>query len=71
MAVAMLEYNYNTGYAEFSYDDDTDIDKLPRIDIAGKDNLATVVGCSQGSMAIGTNGDILILKGETNEWIQY
>lgn len=71
MAVVMLELNYTTGYAEFSYDDDSDIDKLPRINVAGKDNLATVKGCSQGSIAIGTNGNMKILKGSTNEWIDY
>ena len=70
MAVVMLELNYTTGYAEFSYDDDSDIDKLPRINVAGKDNLATVKGCCQGSIAIGTNGSMKILKG-TNEWIDY
>lgn len=70
MAVTMLEHNYTTGYSEFSYDTDEDIDKLPRINVAGKDNLATVKGCCQGSIAIGTNGTMKILKG-TNEWIDY
>ena len=70
MAVVMLEHNYSTGYSEFSYDDDSDIDKLPRINVAGKDNLATVKGCCQGSIAIGTDGTMKILKG-TNEWVDY
>ena len=72
MAVTMLDNNYKTGYYEFGYDDWTiDGDKLPRIGIAGKDNLATIKGCSQNSIAIGTDGTIKILKGSTNEWIDY
>lgn len=71
MAVVMLELNYTTGYAEFSYDDDSDIDKLPRINVAGKDNLATVKGCCQGSIAIGTDGSMKILAGNINQWIDY
>ena len=71
MAVVMLEHNYTTGYSEFSYDTDEDIDKLPRINVVGKDNLATVKGCCQGSIAIGTDGTVKILNGEKNEWIDF
>ena len=45
MVVVMLEHNYTTGYSEFSYDTESDVDKLPRINVAGKDNLATVKSC--------------------------
>ena len=72
MAVGLLDYNAISGYYEFTYDDwTTDADKLPRIGISGKDGLSTVKGCRQGAMAIGTDGTIKILKGDTNEWIDY
>ena len=72
MAVALMTMNYETNIASFSFDDwAIDGDKLPRIGIAGKDNLNTVKGCSQGSFAIGTDGGIKILQGENNEWIDY
>ena len=58
-------------YAEFSYDTESDVDKLPRINVAGKDNLVTVKSCSQGSIAIGTDGSMKILSGDLNEWIDY
>lgn len=72
MAVVLLDSNYNTGYYEFGYDDwGEDGDKLPRIGVAGKDVLSTIKSCSQNSMAIGTDGTMKILKGSTNEWIDY
>ena len=72
MAVSLKSQEYTTGNCVFFYDDwATDGDKLPRIGIAGKDNLNTIKGCSQGSFAIGTNGEIKILTGDTNEWIDY
>ena len=72
MAVSLKNIDYTSGCATFFYDDwATDGDKLPRIGISGKDNLNTVKGCSQGSFAIGTDGSIKILQGETNEWIDY
>ena len=71
MAVVMLKHDYTTGYSEFSCDTESDIDKLPRINVAGKDNLVTVKSCSQGSIAIGTDGSMKILSGDLNEWIDY
>ena len=72
MAVALMTMNYETNIASFSFDDwAIDGDKLPRIGIAGKDALSTVGGCAQGSFAIGTDGSIKVLKGDTNEWIDY
>lgn len=72
MAVSLKNIDYTSGCATFFYDDwATDGDKLPRIGIAGKDNLNTVKGCSQGSFAIGTDGGVKILQGENNEWIDY
>ena len=71
MAVSVKNIDYTSGCATFFYDDwATDGDKLPRIDIAGKDALSTVGGCAQGSFAIGTDGSIKVLKGD-NEWIDY
>lgn len=72
MAVIMLERNYGTGYSEFSYDSwAEDGDKLPRINVAGKDNLENVKSCCQGSLAIGTDGTMKILSGKLNTWIDY
>ena len=72
MAVALMTMNYETNIASFSFDDwAIDGDKLPRIGIAGKDVLSTVGSCAQGSFAIGTDGSIKVLKGDTNEWIDY
>ena len=72
MAVVKLDENFNTRVYKFGYDDwSVDGDKLPRIGIAGKDNLITIKGCSQNSVAIGTDGTMKILKGETNEWVNY
>lgn len=72
MAVALMTMNYETNIASFSFDDwAIDGDKLPRIGIAGKDALSTVGSCAQGSFAIGTDGSIKVLKGDTNEWIDY
>ena len=60
MAVSLKNIDYTSGCATFFYDDwATDGDKLPRIGIAGKDNLNTVKGCSQGSFAIGTVSFVL------------
>lgn len=72
MAVALMTMNYETNIASFSFDNwAIDGDKLPRIGIAGKDALSTVGSCAQGSFAIGTDGSIKVLKGDTNEWIDY
>lgn len=71
MAAALLERNYNTNYCEFSYDDwDIDKDSLPTLDSAGKGVLSTIRSCCQGSLSIGTDGTMKILKG-SNEWIDY
>ena len=72
MAVGLIDKNDKTGYCEFSYDDwNTDKDSIPTMNSAGKGNLSTISKCSQGSMCIGTDGTMHILKGETNEWIPY
>ena len=72
MAVGLIEKNDKTGYCEFSYDDwNIDKDSIPTMNSAGKGNLSTISKCAQGSMAIGTDGTMYTLKGETNEWIPY
>jgi len=72
MAVWLINGNYTTGIYTFSYDDwAEDGDKLPRIGVAGKDVLSTIKSCSQNSYAIGTDGTMKVLKGSTNEWIDY
>ena len=72
MAVSLKNIDHKSGCATFLYDDwATDGDKLPRIGIAGKDALSTVESCAQGSFAIGTDGSIKVLKGDSNEWIDY
>ena len=72
MAVILINSNYTSGVMTFGFDDwSIDGEKLPRIGVAGKDNLNTIKGCSMNSMAIGTDGTMKILKGSTNEWIDY
>ena len=64
MAVALLDRNFNTNYCEFSYDDwESDKDFIPTLDTPGKGVLSNIHSCIQGSMAIGTDGTIKILKG--------
>lgn len=72
MAVSLVSMNERTKVATFSYDNwSVDGDKLPKIGIEGKDALSTIKGCSQGSYALGTDGTIKTLNGDTNEWIDY
>lgn len=71
MAVSLLDRNYQTNYCEFSYDDwNLDKESIPTLNTAGKGTLSTIRSCCQGSMAIGTDGTMKILKG-SNEWIDY
>lgn len=71
MAVGLIDKNFNTNYCEFSYDNwDADKNCLPNLDTQGKGNLSTIKSCSQGSIAIGTDGTLKILNGN-NEWIDY
>lgn len=70
--VSLLERNKETNYCEFSYDDwERDKDSLPTLNTPGKYKLSSVHSCSQGSMAIGTDGGLKTLNGDLNEWIDY
>ena len=70
MAVSLIDKNDKTGYCEFSYDNwDTDKDSIPTMTTAGKGLLSTIKSCSQGSIAIGTDGSMKTLRGEDNTWI--
>ena len=72
MSVSLLDRNYQTNYCEFSYDDwDKDKDSIPTMNTAGKGVLSTIRSCCQGSLAIGTDGTMKTLQGDTNEWIPY
>lgn len=72
MSVSLLNINYNTNYCEFSYDDwNVDKNSLPTLNTPGKDSLSTVKSCIQGSIAIGTDGSIKILRGSDNKWIDF
>ena len=72
MSVSLLEKNYNTNYCIFSYDNwEKDKDSMPTMNTRGKGILSTILSCSQGSKAIGTDGTAKILNGERNEWISY
>ena len=70
MAAQLLDLNYDTRFARFAIDSKSDLNNLPKIDTAGKDNLNTINNVSQGSMAYCTDGKDYILSGE-NEWIEY
>lgn len=69
--VTLVKRGYATGHCEFAIDSEEDLKKLPRIGKKGQDSLSTLDTCSQGSLAVGTNGKIYILKGDTNEWVEF
>ena len=72
MAVSLIEKNYSTNYCKFSYDNWTnDKDSIPTMNTRGKGILSTILSCSQGSLAIGTDGTMKILNGDSNEWVNY
>lgn len=71
MAVSLLEKNHDTMYCTFSYDNwDIDKNDMPTLNTPGKNALSTIKSCSQGSIAIGTDGGLKILTGD-NEWVDY
>lgn len=70
MSVALLGKDYNTGYCEFCFDDwDKDKNSLPTINTPGKEKLATMKGCSQGSIAISTDLSLVKCLNGNNEWV--
>lgn len=72
MAVYLLDRNHETNYCEFSYDNwESDKELLPAINTAGKGDLSVIRSCSQGSFAIGTDGGLKTLNGDTNTWVDY
>ena len=72
MAVGLIKKNDKTNYCQFSYDDwDEDKDSIPTMNSPGKDILSTIRSCCQGSIAVGTDGTIKILRGKDNQWIDY
>ena len=44
---------------------------MPTMNSRGKGILSTILSCSQGSLAVGTDGTMKILNGDSNEWINY
>ncbi|MBQ6995291.1 MAG: hypothetical protein IJN64_12515 [Lachnospiraceae bacterium] len=71
MSVALLDRNFSTNYCEFSYDEwESDKDSIPTLNTPGKGVLSNIRSCTQGSIAIGTDGTMKILKG-SNEWVDY
>ena len=70
MAAQLLDLNYDTRFARFAIDSKSDLNNLPKIDTAGKDNLNTINNVSQGSMAYCIDGKDYVLSG-SNEWIEY
>lgn len=70
MSCRLLKMNYDTKFAIFSIDSESDINDLPRINYFGKGILNTINSVCQGSKAIGTDGTNYILTG-SNKWIKY
>ena len=70
MAAQLLDLNYDTRFARFAIDSESDLNSLPKINSSGTDSLKSVDGVSQGSMAYCVDGKDYILNGE-NEWIEY
>ncbi len=70
MSVCLLHKDYSTNFCRFAFDAVDELSKLPNMTTRGKEGLYNVLSCSQGSLAIGTNGEDYILTGE-NQWIKY
>lgn len=70
MACKLMKLNYNTGHAVFSIDDNSDLNNLPDLNNTGKSEMSVIKNISQGSLAIGSNGENYILTGN-NKWIKY
>ena len=70
MAAQLLDLNYDTRFARFTIDLESDLNNLPKLDCSGTDSLKSVDGVSQGSMAYCVDGKDYILSGE-NEWSEY
>lgn len=70
MAAQLLDLNYDTRFARFTIDSESDLNNLPKLDCSGTDSLKSVDGVSQGSMAYCVDGKDYILSG-LNEWIEY
>lgn len=68
--VSLIERVYATNFCKFAFDTTEDLALLPTMTSRGKGNLSTILSCSQGSLAIGTNGEDYILNGG-NTWIRY
>lgn len=70
MAAELINLDYATRFERFSIDSESDLNSLPKINVAGKDNLSTIDCVSQGSMAYCTDGKDYILNG-SNKWVRY
>ena len=71
MSVCLLSKDYQTNYCCFSFDSwSEDGSKLPNMTTRGKEGLANVLSCSQGSLAYGTDGTTYVLTGQ-NIWCPY
>ena len=70
MACNLLSIDYITKHAVFSLDSESDTSELPKCNTNGVNNLSTIGGVAQGSLAIGTNGTNYILNG-SNKWVTY
>lgn len=70
MSCRLIKMNYDTKFAIFSIDSESDINDLPRSNYFGKGVLKTISSVCQGSLAIGTNGTNYILNG-SNKWVKY
>lgn len=70
MSARLINLDYTTHFAQFSIDSESDLNSLPKINTAGTDDLNTVSGVSQGSMAYCVDGTDYILNG-SNKWVKY
>ena len=71
MAASLAKLEYSTRMAIFFIDSEEDLTRLPTTTSAGTDNLSTVSGIAQGSMAKLTNTDSTYyrLRGD-NTWMK-
>lgn len=68
MACRLLKMDYNTGFAVFTIDKESDLDNLPKIGVAGKEGVSEIKSACEGSKAISTDGGRYVLVGDSNTW---
>lgn len=64
---ALTDFNHETRYMEFAIEDASELDLLPLIDQAGKNQFSTLGSACEGSLAI--TADLTPYKLTQNGWV--